>query len=260
MSANLFQVVAAGCKAVATTAKDNMSTILITGAAIGVGFTAYFAIKETPAVNEKLEKAKEEKGEELDILEKAKIVIPGYAKTETTAVVTIGAMAVAHKADLNKIAAYSAAAGLANDKLTALNAKLEEELGEKKSRKIHDSVNEDYIQDHPPVEAHIINTGKGLSLCLDNLTGVYFYSDKMAIERAADKIKVVIAEQGYASKNDWLAFNNLDYVVDGDYTGWNKSNCPFSIQFTSCITSDGRPCLVIDHSDSLPTPQYESWY
>lgn len=226
MSANVFKVAAS---AVSTAFKNQSSNLLIGAAIVGVGAVAYFAIKETPEVNEKLEKKKEEKGEELSIKEKAVIAVPGYRKTIITCVATVAAIAGAHKCDLNKVALYSSASAIANDRLDKLNSKMEEELGPKKSQKIRDAINEDYIRANPPVEANIINTGKGVSLIVDNLTGVYFYSDISAIERAVDRMDTLIAKNGEATKNEWLSLLGLDMVADGDYTGWNKSNTPFGV-------------------------------
>ncbi len=245
-----------GIKTLTTTLKDQSSTILTTIAVVGVGAVAYFAIKETPEVNRKLEETAEKKGEPLTIPEKAIIVVPGYKKTIAAAGGTIACMVGAQKQNLDKIAMYSASSVMFKDKLTELGNKVEEKLGPKKTKELRESIAEDYVMSCPPGEDNIINTGRGVTLCMDNLTGTYFYSDRLAIERAVLKMRTILAEDGCTSKNQWLNLLYLDEVADGDYSGWNRTNTPFNVDLTSCLTPDGRPCLVIDHSSYLPDPDY----
>lgn len=252
-------------KALVATVKDKSSTILTVGAVIGVGAIVYFAITETPKVNAKLEEKEEDKGEPLTVLEKAVVIAPGYKGTALAAGATVACIIAAQKQNLDKIAMYSGASVMFKDKLDEVNKKLEEKLGPKKAKEVRESMADDYVMSYPPDEANIVNTGKGLTLCMDNLTGTYFYSDRMEIERAAMKLQLILAEDGMASKNCWLDLLHLDEVADGDMAGWNKhtryfkpkySN-PFEIMITSCVAPDGRPCLVIDHSANLPIPDFE---
>lgn len=248
-----------GFKTLTTTLKDQSSTILTAIAVVGVGAVAYFAIKETPEVNKKLEETAEKKGEPLTIPEKAIIAVPGYKKTIAAAGGTIACMVGAQKQNLDKIAMYSGASVMFKDKLAELESKVEEKLGPKKVKEVREAMAEDYVMSYPPGEDNIVNTGRGVCLCMDDLTGTYFYSDKFAIERAVLKMRALITEDGSASKNQWLNLLYLDSVADGDFLGWNKYNNPFNIEYTSCITPDGRPCLVIQHVYNLPVPDYEQY-
>jgi len=247
-----------GIKTLSTTLKDQSSTILTAVAVVGVGVVAYFAIKETPKVNRKLEETAEKKGEPLTIPEKAIIVVPGYKKTIAAAGGTIACMVGAQKQNLDKIAMYSASSVMLRDKLNDIYDSIEKKASPKVAREIIDAPSEEYVLSCPPSEDNTINTGRGVSLCTDDLTaGTYFYSDKMAIERAFYKMKAIINEQGYASKNQWFDLLHIDSTADGDKTGWNSRSVPFDIEFTSIITPDGRPCLVIQHTYNLPDPDFE---
>lgn len=257
-------IIKGGLKTIVSALKENSSTILSALAVIGVGATVYFAVEETPKVQSKLEAKEEEKGEPLTIVEKAAVVIPGYKKTAASAVGTVACIVGAQKQNLDKIAMYSASSMMFKDKLTELSDKIEEKVGPKKTREIMDAPAEDYVMSYPPADNNIINTGRGVSLCMDDLTGTYFYSDKVAIDRAVSKMRCIIAEDGCASKNQWLNLLYLDEVSDGDYSGWNngktkdfKNPNTFDIEFTSVVTPDGRPCLVVQHTYSLPIPDYD---
>ena len=257
MSENFIKVAS---KAV-TTAFRNQSSNLLIGVGIAATIaTAYFVAKETPEVQKTLEEKKEEKGEELTVTEKAVVYATGYRKSTASLALAIGAPVAAHLRDLDKIATYSAAYSMANDKLNSLNRKLEEELGPRKVQKIHDAINEEYVMTNPPTEGQIYNTGRGVSLCMDDLTGAYFYSDRDQIDKAVSKMRVMLAEDGLASKNDWLMFLGIEPVSDGDDTGWNRTNTPFDIEYTSCLTQDGRPCLVVCHAYNLPSPDFRNYY
>ena len=240
------------------TAFSNQKSNLLVGAAmIGVGFVAYFAATETPEVNEKLEEKKQQKGEDLTVGEKAMIMVPGYRKTIATSAGTIAAIGLAHKCDLDKIALYSGAYKIANDKLNALNDKVEEELGVRKKQKIKDSIREDYVRKNPPSENLIINTGKGVTLCLDKYSGRYFYSDAEAIRRAQAEALVKFREQGFLSLNDWYDLIGLDCIPLGDGYGWADNRDIFDLDFTSTLTDDNRPVLVVEfYTDPIPEYKY----
>lgn len=257
MSGNFIQTAS---KAITTAFRNQSSNLLIGVGVAATIATAYFVAKETPEVNRTLEEKKEEKGEDLTVTEKAIIYATGYRKSAASLAVAVGAPIMAHIKDLDKIATYSAAYSMASDKFDKLNRKMEEELGVRKTQKIHDAINEEYVQSHPPVEGMIYNTGKGVSLCIDDLSGGYFYSDRDHIDKAVAQMRVMLAEDGYASKNDWFMFLGIEPTSDGDDTGWNRNNTPFDIEYTSCLTSDGRPCLVICHSYNLPNPDFRNYY
>ena len=257
MSVDFIKAARSVGEMVVTAFSNQKSNLLVGMAMFGVGATAYFAATETPDVNEKLEEKKQQKGEELTIPEKAMIMVPGYRKTIATSVGTIGAIGLAHKCDLDKIALYSGAYKIANDKLNALNEKVEEELGPRKKQKLKDAIREDYVRANPPSENLIINTGKGVTLCIDTYSGRYFYSCAEAIKRAQAEAIVKFREQGYLSLNDWYDLIGLDCIKLGDDFGWSDNRDVFDIDFTSTLTDDNRPVLVVEfYNDPIPGYKY----
>lgn len=256
---SVLESLAAVGNTVKTAFKNQSSNLLVASAVVGTVVLAYFVAEETPEVNEKLESAKKDKGEDLTTVEKAMIVVPGYRKSELAGAYVIFAIIAAHKCDLDKIAVYSSACGLANDRLEKLQKKVEDELGPNKTRKIKDSIREDYIRSNPPVDACIESTGKGTTLCCDAYSGRYFYSSPEAIRRAQADALVNFNFSGYLSLNDWYDLLRIDTVKLGDRLGWCNSRDIFDIEFTSTLTGDDRPVLVIEFAVD-PIPDYIDRY
>ena len=69
--------------------RRNSSTILTCIGAVGVVATAVMAVKATPKALERIEHAKEEKGEDLTVLETINVAGPVYIPAAVTGVATI---------------------------------------------------------------------------------------------------------------------------------------------------------------------------
>lgn len=94
-------------------------------------------------------------------------------------------------------------------------------------------------------------------LCVDDLTGAYFYSTESYIEMAVLSMYSLIHDYGFVSKNKWLKLLNLAPVSDGDMVGWNNKNIPFDVVYSKRLLPNGKYCLVIIHENNPPKPNYK---
>lgn len=150
----------------------------IVGGIAGMWVAAGFSIYATVKVVRKLDKAKEEKGEELTLKEKAKIVIPWFTAPTLIAIGSTISVAMGTKGELARSAAFASVAALAERALNAQEKATEEVVGEEKAKEIKKEAAKQLM---PPEEIvtevdNIIDTGEGDSLFCDPylLPGVVF--------------------------------------------------------------------------------------
>lgn len=151
----------------------------IIGGIAGMWVAAGFSIYATVKVVRKLDKAKEEKGEELTLKEKAKIIAPWFIAPAAVATAsTIGAV-VGTKNELARTAAVATVAKLAEKALDAQEEATKKVVGDEKSKEIQKEAT--HILDEKSSEGKaavydVIDTGEGDSLFCDPymLPGVIF--------------------------------------------------------------------------------------
>jgi hypothetical protein len=215
----------------------------------GVITTVGLAIYATPKALELLEERKrEECTDELTPVEVVKTTWKCYIPTIVTGAFSLGCIIGANSVHMQRHAALAAAYKLSEAAFTEYRDTVGAEIGPKKERVILDKINEHQIEKNPPVEQKIIRTGLGDTLCLEPLSGRYFYSDLDTIRKAAIKINQRMQHSfcGSASVNDFYDAIGLEYTDLGESMGWNASNL-IDLHITSRIVLDDKPCAVIGH-------------
>lgn len=159
--------------------KSYKPEIGIVGGIAGMWVAAGFSIFATVKVVRKLDKAKEEKGEELTFKEKLKVAAPWYAAPAAIATVsTVGAVGGV-KNELARTALLASAAKVTQRALDAQEAATKEVVGEEKAKEIKKEATKllDEKSSEDDVAAYnVIDTGEGESLFCDPymLPGVIF--------------------------------------------------------------------------------------
>lgn len=123
------------------------STILTIIGAIGVVGTAIMASKAAPKVTYLLEAAEEEKGEELTVIEKVKVVTPTYIPTMVMGAATIGCIFGANVLNMRDQAALTSAYALLDNSYKEYQRKTNELYGEDADRKVKEAVVRDRYQE-----------------------------------------------------------------------------------------------------------------
>ena len=152
-----------------------------------------------------------------------------------------------------QIAALSAAYNISEKALSEYQEKAKEMLGDKKEMAIKDAVKQDHVKAAPPDKSKtIINTGNGTTLCMDDQSGRYFYSDPEAIRKAANTINKRMMDEYYISLNEFYDELGLPDITLGDDLGFNIDDGLIDVDhmFTAALHNDDTPILVVNYDVS----------
>lgn len=232
------------------------SPIILAGTAmVGVVTTGYLAARGGIRANELITVAENEKinelgeGSKLTFKEKVEVSWRAYAPAVISGGLTIGAIIASSAISQRRQAALAGLYALSETALKEYQDKIEQELGSKKAQGILDDINGDRVKNSgvPPWDDSVLPRGE--CLCFDKFTGRYFHSSVQKIGVAVSEVNECIYGGDFC-----VSLNEFYGILDnpelptcglGDSIGWNiDGNCkPY---FTSTLTSDMRPVLVLD--------------
>lgn len=230
---------------------------ILTGIGIaGMITTTVLAVKETPKAVRLLEERKDElETEKLPAVEIVKTTWKCYIPAAVTCTLSAACLIGASSVNLKRNAALATAYQLSEKALTTYKEKVVETIGEKKEKIIKDKVAEEHIKENPKSQNEVIITGNGDVLCYDAFSGRYFTSSKSKIDDAVNAINKTMLDDWCVSLNDFYDELNLDHTKLGDSMGWNTDGDLVKVYFSSQLTDEGKPCLVLDF-DVAPNYNY----
>lgn len=224
---------------------------ILTGIGIaGMITTTVLAVKATPKAILLLSDRKDElETERLPITEVVKTAWKCYIPAAVTCSVSIACLIGASSVNLKRNAALATAYKLSEAALSEYRDAVVETIGEKKAHDIRDKVAEKRVKKNPVTKSDVIVTGNGTTLCLDSISGRYFQSSMQKIESAKNKINERMLCDNYVSLNDLYDELGMECTKIGEDLGWNIfGDGLLDISFSSQLTDDGTPCLVMDYS------------
>lgn len=232
------------------TTKKHSSEILIGIGIVGMCSSIVMAIKDTPKalrlIEEKEEELEVDSLEPIDIL---KTVWKCYLPTAITFVCSSAVIISANVVQAKRHAAIAAAYELCEGAMREYKNKTIEVVGEKKEQTIMDAIAKDKVEEHPvPAEKReIIITGSGNTLCLDSISGRYFYSDIERIRKIENFLNKRLLDDMYITLNEVYYELGLDEIKIGDALGWDINKGLIELSFSSQLAQDDTPCLVIGY-------------
>lgn len=246
---------------------DRNSPTILTGLAVGGMITTIiFAVKATIKARDNLvqeanfraDEWSEGTGEHQDSYpgdftakEIVEICWKEYIPTVGMGVLTIGCIIGANHINLRRNAALASLYSLSVKALEEYQAKVVEQIGEKKEEKIRDEIAQDHIDRNPPKAETIIITGRGAYLCYDSFSDRYFRSDIEAIRRSVNDFNQHLLVEGWLSINEFYDLIGLGPTKLGDQMGWIGERSILEPKFHTKMgkMQDGvaEPCLVIDY-------------
>lgn len=220
----------------------------------GVGIAGFISagimgIKVTPLALELIDERKEElEVEELTPVETIKTTWTCYAPVAGLALVSAACVVGGSTISAKRSAALATAYALSEGTLKEYKDKVVETIGEKKEKEVRDAIAKDRIEKNPVVSDKVFNTGKGNTLCYDGFSGVggYFRSDIEVIRKAVNEVNRRLLLDNYISLNDFYEEIGLEPTKLGYTLGWNIEQSLIEVDFSSQLTPDKEPCLVID--------------
>lgn len=249
------------------------SPVILTGLAVaGVISTAYSAFKAGPRADKILEEyrkdmrdchPKDKEAKRTVVGETVKKMVPVVAPTVIMGGSTIACVVGSHSISSRRIAVLSAAYSLSESTVKNLNSKMEEMLGEKKTRAIKDSIMKDKLRETEKNDQKLLGDGNvivpdnGYVLCKDLHSGRPFYSTAEKIKQAIVKCSFDVQQDMWVSLNEFydeIGSPQLEHIPLGDDLGWNVEDTirgQLPITLTAILTDDGKPCLCVDADVSI---------
>lgn len=234
----------------------NNSPEILTGIGIaGMIATTVMAVKATPKAMTLIDDEKfiqdEEKLEPVDVV---KTTWKCYIPAAVTGVLSITCLIGSNSASTRRSAALATAYTLSESAFKEYKGKVIETIGEKKEGSIRDAIAKDKVNKDPVANKEVIITEKGNTLCYDTISGRYFKSDIESLKKAVNELNRRMIGEAYISVNDLYYEIGLSETKIGDDIGWNIENELIELRFSSQLTTDGTPCLVMDYS---VVPRYD---
>lgn len=220
----------------------------------GMITTTVLAVKATPKALQKIDEAKEEKGE-LKPIEVVKVAWKPYIPAAVTGIVSTACLIGSSSVSTRRNAALATAYQLSTTALSEYKEKVVETIGEKKEQVIREKIAEDKIAKNPVTNNTVFVTEKGSTLCYDSVSGRYFTSDIDYIKKVTNELNRRMLTEMYVSLNDFYRELDLPELPDikiGDDLGWT-TDAWIQPDFTAMLTDDNRPCIVMDF---LVGPRY----
>lgn len=187
----------------------------------------------------------------LDIIKIAwKPYIPAIVLGVTSASCIIGASAV----NARRNAALATAYAISERTLIRYRDKVIDSIGEKKEKEIREKVSQDEVNKNYNHDSQVIVTGKGNTLCMDSISGRLFRSDIDKIRKIINELNRQLLHSQYVSLQDFYNEIGLKPTKNSDDLGWNLDDGLIDVTFSSCITEDDEPCIVVDY---MVAPRYE---
>lgn len=218
---------------------------ILTGVGIaGMLSSVIFAVKATPKAMQLVEDELEYNldATKMDIFRAAwRPYVPAATTFIFSSACLIGANSINHKRN----AAIATACSLSEYALREYRNKVVEVIGEEKEKEIRDAVSRDRVEARP-LTSEVIITGNGDVLCFETLSGRYFKSNVDRIEKAMNILNRRVLSENYCSVNDYYEALGLDPIDVGEELGWNTDDGMIELHYSSQLTVDNQPCVVLD--------------
>lgn len=245
-------------KTVKTNLTKRSPEILIGIGIAGMTAATVLAVKATPRAIDLIQQREDElECTGLSTTETIKTIWKCYAPAAITWGISIGCIIGASKVNIRRNAALATAYTLSETAFRDYKSKVIEAIGEKKEQEIKDAVDHDKVNKNPKKEREVIVTSKGETLCYDHFSDRYFTSSAEAIRKVENKLERRLLSEGYVSLNDLYVELGLNPLPDIGYDiGWNIDRGFADFSFSSQLTENDQPCLVLNFL-LKPKPDFE---
>ena len=243
--------------------KRNSATILTCVGAAGVIATTVTAVKATPKVLALLDQAKEEKKEELTILETVKVAGPAYIPTVVLGASTLACIFGANVLNQRGQASLMSAYALVDSAYKDYRKKVDEIYGEEAGGLIRSGIAKDKYEDEYADEP--AKPEDGNRLYYDYYSDRYFEAAPFDVQRAEYEVNRTLMMDDGVYLNDWYKLLGLAPLEHGDNFGWNTcANMDaywqswIDFHHEKVVMDDGLECIIISFAQE-PYSDFEDW-
>lgn len=247
--------------------KRNSSTILTCVGAIGVVLTAVSAVGATPKALKLLDKAKEEKGEDLTKLEVVATAGPAYIPPAVIGAATVTCIFGANALNKRQQAALASAYALIDTSYKEYRAKLKELYGEEADIQVRDAIVKEKCSGegaYAPGYESVDISGEVVTF-YDEYRGTYFEATMAAVINAEYHFNRNLCLRGFAELNEFYDFLGLPPVTEGSALGWcgwqlmdECGSCWLDFDHRKVTMDDGMECYILEFSYP-PSVDYEEY-
>lgn len=260
-------------KRVLYTAEKYMPEALLIIGIGGMISAGIMAVLATPEAEDRIEAEKERINDEIrkdaiannceEYEEVTKLTPKEVVKTTwkcyAPAVATAGMSAIcivgAHSVKSRRHAALAAAYTVTESTLREYKNKVIEHIGEEAEREIVDAIAKDKVKENPPPQTVMIMSGEDIP-CMDSLSGQYFRSTPTKLDAIANNLNRRMRDELCISLNDFYWEVGLKQTANGDQLGWNIDKGYIELYYTSDVTDDLKPVLVVNYQ-TLPNYNFQ---
>lgn len=227
--------------------KRNSATILTCVGGAGVIITSVMAVKETPKAMRLIEEAEKEKGESLTKLEVVKATAPVYIPAIATGAATIACIFGANALNKRHQAALMSAYALLDSSYKDYKNKVKDLYGEEADQKVRADVAKDKFKDD-----ELYHEDDGKQLFYDEYSNRYFRATNETVLRAEYEINRILAEDCYATLNEYYDLLDVPKVGYGEYVGWSSAQMYWiNFRHEKVEIDDGLECYIISITEPL---------
>lgn len=221
---------------------------ILTGLGItGMITTTVMAVKATPKALNIINDMEYEKGDILTPVEKVKATWKCYIPSAITGTLSITCLIGASSVSSKRNAVLATAYKLSESALKEYQEKVVETIGEKKEEKIRDAIAKDTIDRNPVTNNEVIITDHGETLCYEAISGRYFKASVDKINKIVNELNRNMISDMYTSLNEFYYELGLKGNDIGEKLGWNVNRGLIDLRFSTQLSNDNTPCLVIDY-------------
>lgn len=240
--------------------KRNSATILTCVGGAGVIATTVTAVKATPKALILLEKAKEEKGEELTNLEVVKVAGPAYVPSLILGVSTLACIFGANVLNQRGQASLMSAYALIDSGYKDYRKKVGELYGEDAGSQIRAAIAKDKYEEEPD---RVVEEGK--RLYYDFYSSRYFEASPTFVKTAEYEFNRKLMMDDCVYLNEWYQLLDMPSLDHGLDFGW--STCAnydmywqtwVDFHHEKVTMDDGLECIIISFLQD-PYPEFEDY-
>lgn len=239
--------------------KRNSATILTCVGAAGVIATTVTAVKATPKALVLLEKAKEEKGENLTKLETVKIAGPAYVPAVVVGVSTLACIFGANMLNQRNQASLMSAYALVDGAYKDYRSKVNKLYGDDAGSQVRTAIAKDKY------EEGVYELREDERLYYDMYSGRYFEATPAFVKTAEYELNRKLMMDDCAYLNEWYYLLDLEPLEHGLDCGW--STCANSDMYwqtwvdfhhDKTVMDDGLECIIISFNQE-PYMDFEDY-
>lgn len=239
--------------------KRNGSTILTCIGGAGVVATSVMAVKATPKALLMLHNAREEKGDDLTMMERIKTAAPAYIPAVLIGASTIACIFGANTLNKRQQASLMSAYALLDNSYKEYKSKLIDLYGDEADLRIREEIAKDkYAGDEKTPDNDNM-------LFYDEFSGRYFETTTAKVLKAEYELNKKLSIHGGAYLNEFYELVGLPTTDYGDHLGWSAAGMYemyweqwLDFNHEKIILDDGLEVYIITYGQE-PIPGFEEY-